>query len=42
MTRRDGEIDTVHAIVATTVSNDLPPLIAAVERLLDINDSSAR
>ena len=34
--------DTVHAIVATTVSNDLPPLVAAVERLLDIDDSSAR
>jgi uncharacterized protein with HEPN domain len=28
--------DTVHAIVHTTVTDDLPPLIAAVQRLLKI------
>lgn len=27
--------DTAHAIVAATVENDLPPLVAAVRRLLD-------
>jgi uncharacterized protein with HEPN domain len=27
--------DTAHAIVATTITHDLPPLVAAVERLLE-------
>lgn len=27
--------DTAHSIVQATVSDDLPPLVAAVERLLD-------
>jgi hypothetical protein len=27
--------DTAHAIVQATISEDLPPLVAAVQRLLD-------
>jgi uncharacterized protein with HEPN domain len=30
--------DTAHAIVAATVEHDLPPLVAAVRRLLDTID----
>lgn len=32
---------TVHSIVATTVSDDLPPLVAAVRRLLDVDEDSS-
>lgn len=34
--------DTDHAIVAATVDHDLPPLVAAVERLKNIADTPKR
>ena len=33
--------DTDHAIVAATIEQDLPPLLAAVHRLLDAGDDEA-
>ncbi|HEX6424493.1 MAG TPA: HepT-like ribonuclease domain-containing protein [Acidimicrobiales bacterium] len=33
--------DTDHVIVAATIDNDLPPLVAAVERLKDLVDPPA-
>ena len=30
--------DTAHAIVRATIAHDLPPLVAAVQRLLDTTD----
>lgn len=33
--------DTAHAVVQATVENDLPPLVAAVERLLSATDQAS-
>jgi uncharacterized protein with HEPN domain len=34
--------DTAHAIVQATIDRDIPPLVAAVQRLLDAPDDTAR
>ena len=33
--------DTAHSIVQATIEEDLPPLVAAVERLMSATDSPA-